>query len=659
MFGRGNRRAEQAMASWFPGWGPTRSPPQPTMTTQGPVTTQPPSQQKPSAAAAPAPATQTQVPSSRTPASRPPPPSQPPAPPAGLKLPSPTAPTFQDPQTTRSVARQPQPRRQTPHMPTPPPQPMKVPSKTEPQLQPASQGQPSRAVDQKSNSQPPLSAAPATIPLDPNRQPASTVPSTLQTAAKPQKPQLASSSKAPATSPLDSKPQPASKTPLAKAAETEPILKPTQPQQTMTPSDRQVAAAAPPQSQSTSKGTSVLPPTTSGRLHPTATPIHSHGQTFGKPLTQIQDVGQEPSVSSKPEESNHIEEPEPIPKSSDVPRSETKVEILTFTPEVDALTTDDKAEGKEEAEKWENPSMKSPDSVHDPATLSAHRSSDVKTAVQREKEKETATIDKKATPPPPPPPPLRHVSLGSSDARGQETKTLVQVRQKDKHLESEVYQQEKARQGDQGLRRNIKEGISRLHDKLSDAQKPHLQEDPDVRVITLAGENKGAIMDISHGIKRKDGTLHIFRDYKVNREEKSEQSSDEEEREKNFHETGKPFMAYINNSAQSINNSIMYHSSCNNNNPGVHLSVTNNTTEPARQQSRIVPVEIPNTRPRKLLVEPTVRRRCLRSLFLESSDSDPENPEKPRRHGCRYGCPVPKKETSAAAGASHVANGHK
>ncbi|GKF56270.1 hypothetical protein Tco_0166610, partial [Tanacetum coccineum] len=32
----------------------------------------------------------------------------------------------------------------------------------------------------------------------------------------------------------------------------------------------------------------------------------------------------------------------------------------------------------------------------------------------------------------------------------------------------------------------------------------------------------------------------------------------------------------------------------------------------------------------------TVRRRCLRGLFMESSNSDNNDPEKPRRHGCRY-----------------------
>lgn len=32
-----------------------------------------------------------------------------------------------------------------------------------------------------------------------------------------------------------------------------------------------------------------------------------------------------------------------------------------------------------------------------------------------------------------------------------------------------------------------------------------------------------------------------------------------------------------------------------------------------------------------------VKRRCLRGLFLESSDSDPDDCSKPQRHGCRVG----------------------
>lgn len=36
----------------------------------------------------------------------------------------------------------------------------------------------------------------------------------------------------------------------------------------------------------------------------------------------------------------------------------------------------------------------------------------------------------------------------------------------------------------------------------------------------------------------------------------------------------------------------------------------------------------------------TIKRRCLRGLFLESSDSDQD---KPCRHGCRVGCNDKKK----------------
>nr|XP_010924337.1 proteoglycan 4-like [Elaeis guineensis] len=180
-----------------------------------------------------------------------------------------------------------------------------------------------------------------------------------------------------------------------------------------------------------------------------------------------------------------------------------------------------------------------------------------------------------------------------------------------------------------------------------------------VSMITLAGENNGASMVLGSHIHIHRGFKHPKGDVEASYDDPA-------------------ITATINSNAQSINNSTFHGSSCNERDPGVHLKLSSKKVEAAslRRQPEPLkpqktdaslrrppePIKPQKTAPRitpeqKPSHEPRIRRRCLRALFMESSDSDPENPQKPQRHGCRFCCDEKKKE-KADIGATSTANGN-
>ncbi|KAI5353853.1 hypothetical protein L3X38_006747 [Prunus dulcis] len=176
-----------------------------------------------------------------------------------------------------------------------------------------------------------------------------------------------------------------------------------------------------------------------------------------------------------------------------------------------------------------------------------------------------------------------------------------------------------------------------------------------VSVITLTGENRGASMHSSSEPAKEEESVHIHRRYKSNPDDSLESTTDEEvnNKDRSFEDgtihddqqTG----AFINSNVQSINNAIVFNSFVTAGNSGVEAVFPQNPAESIKSNGKSEPLETHN--PAESIKsngksEPlethnakfTVRRRCLRGLFLEPSDSDPDNPEKPRRHGCRYSC---------------------
>ncbi|XP_022016323.2 sporozoite surface protein 2-like [Helianthus annuus] len=157
-------------------------------------------------------------------------------------------------------------------------------------------------------------------------------------------------------------------------------------------------------------------------------------------------------------------------------------------------------------------------------------------------------------------------------------------------------------------------------------------------IITLAGDNRGTTMHIGSGATKREKSIHILRRYKANPEESTDTVTDDEEEKENDSkpDENEEKSSYINCNIQGINNSMVFNCSITERSPGVHFGSCNeNVKKPKRMY-------IKSTDMKKLKVngmpsqKQTVRRRCLRGLFMESSESDPNDPHTPRRHGCRY-----------------------
>eukprot|EP01018_Ginkgo_biloba_P008315 Gb_36453 [translate_table: standard] len=248
----------------------------------------------------------------------------------------------------------------------------------------------------------------------------------------------------------------------------------------------------------------------------------------------------------------------------------------------------------------------------------------------------------------------------------------------------------RSRQNDKALQKEIQDELSNLTGRLADLQAQHkiamggqkeARDELGVGVITMAGENRGATMDLGSEL-RKQHMLEIHRGYKLNQDNKNEEGLDAISKG-NARSKTTPVSTYVNSNVQGINNSILYNSSCPNRDPGVHLAVSNSPVSSVKHieagpvlpdkkdmdgrhgtpakgaKTTPKPVDMRNAShtqptPETLRAEPPVKRRCLRALFLESSsDSSPERsesrPPKPRRHGCRHQCQVDGKCSGNAA----------
>ncbi|XAR64132.1 hypothetical protein NMG60_11024360 [Bertholletia excelsa] len=196
------------------------------------------------------------------------------------------------------------------------------------------------------------------------------------------------------------------------------------------------------------------------------------------------------------------------------------------------------------------------------------------------------------------------------------------------------------------LQREIKDEISNFVQKITtQPPKSNLEDNPNpVSVITLAGESKGASMQLGSGSSEEGDEIKIYRGYKATKPEDTTDDGERNYKEKNPKTPSPedpPAKAYININIQGSNNSIMYNSSITERDPGVQLFLTRNQgtkaegkekkegMEARKSEFRATPVQ-------KMTYEPVVRRRCLGGLMMEPSDSDPDDPEKPRRHGCKF-----------------------
>ncbi|PKA63546.1 hypothetical protein AXF42_Ash005441 [Apostasia shenzhenica] len=164
------------------------------------------------------------------------------------------------------------------------------------------------------------------------------------------------------------------------------------------------------------------------------------------------------------------------------------------------------------------------------------------------------------------------------------------------------------------LPKDLKDGISKLAEKLKIGKQSKLGNEQGVNIITLAGENKGATMFIG---------------YEGSREQKLEK--------------GEGSIPSINSNVQGINNSLLDDTNYSESNPGVHFTISTKPDWPLGIKEK-KEKNYSSLQPQKLTYDPNVRRRCLRGLFLEPSEDETESTQKPRRHGCRFSCDDKKKE---------------
>ncbi|KAJ0962881.1 hypothetical protein J5N97_028003 [Dioscorea zingiberensis] len=185
----------------------------------------------------------------------------------------------------------------------------------------------------------------------------------------------------------------------------------------------------------------------------------------------------------------------------------------------------------------------------------------------------------------------------------------------------------------------IKEGISKLAEKLSIGHSELLGNGNGVMIVTLAGDNKGASMVIGYDSLTKDGSSHVHKEAEANKNS----NKNRKEGSTDARDEIPVISARVNSNVQSINNSLLHESSCSEENPGVHLVFSSKPTMPVKTNGKPETIDTVKTIPKtaqaqKLTYTPRVRRRCLRGLLLEPSESDQEDPQKPQRHGCRVSC---------------------
>ncbi|KAF7817580.1 U-box domain-containing protein 5-like isoform X2 [Senna tora] len=190
--------------------------------------------------------------------------------------------------------------------------------------------------------------------------------------------------------------------------------------------------------------------------------------------------------------------------------------------------------------------------------------------------------------------------------------------------------------------KEIRQGISNYVDKLSARNTTQVMDDEDpFRVVTLAGDNRGAIMNIGSDGK-KERSIHIHRAYKKNPEDRpgevnidGEESSEEESNDPAKKDDEEVRNVYVNSNTQSINNSFMFQSWVKERDPGVEFILPQQPEERGVRCVETKKREINVCRNDGLNKQPRIRRRCLRGLLAETSESDPD---KPPRHGCKFKC---------------------
>ncbi|KAI6701801.1 hypothetical protein NL676_010937 [Syzygium grande] len=145
-----------------------------------------------------------------------------------------------------------------------------------------------------------------------------------------------------------------------------------------------------------------------------------------------------------------------------------------------------------------------------------------------------------------------------------------------------------------GTARDTKNGDAERHRGPHPKKHPDSGELPGMKVITIAGENKGAMMELirspkhppshhllhnkasptskSNGQEPRNSSLSSSSSSSSSDEGKQKKKKDKSHQSKSF--ASPPISAFMNSNVQGVNNSIIYNSSCTHHDPGVHLALS-------------------------------------------------------------------------------------
>ncbi|CAK7348664.1 unnamed protein product [Dovyalis caffra] len=204
----------------------------------------------------------------------------------------------------------------------------------------------------------------------------------------------------------------------------------------------------------------------------------------------------------------------------------------------------------------------------------------------------------KAKPTAPPPSPLTLPPSQVESDSDLEPRIPLVAQQKTVLVQKTVDKPKVARDLQRGFADSLSSGIAHLakQETAKDVQTKEKgnrkkissdSEDAGMRVITIAGENKGAFMEVIHSPRKHvfEGNSHVLHKNGNPRGEGSDwgshSSSGEEgnSKKKDKNHKGKaagpsPMSAFMNSNVQAVNNSIVYNSSCSHHDPGVHVALS-------------------------------------------------------------------------------------
>ncbi|XP_054782105.1 uncharacterized protein LOC129289372 [Prosopis cineraria] len=185
----------------------------------------------------------------------------------------------------------------------------------------------------------------------------------------------------------------------------------------------------------------------------------------------------------------------------------------------------------------------------------------------------------KAKPTPPPPSPLTLPPAQLKANSEAEPNIPEEAEPKNVILQKTIEKPKQWQNGNSATQKNHNEKQNGNH------RKSWGSEDSRMKIITIAGENRGAYIELIQSPKKHefgDKPNHL---YKSENAESGGSSSDEGNVKKKENKSNRrtksshPMAAFMNSNVQCMNNSLLYNASCSHHDPGLRVSLTRKPLE--------------------------------------------------------------------------------